>query len=70
MGNEKPSISPMEILILISTMLSILKLLEIGPFAFLSWWWVSSPVWFPFVAIFAIGAYATIVDFITKPKEK
>ena len=70
MGNEKPSISPMDILTLIFLALSVLKLLEIGPFAFLSWWLVTSPLWFPFAVIFAVGAYATIVDFITKPKEK
>jgi len=33
-----------------------LKLAEIGPVAKWSWWWVTSPLWLPFVIVGGIAA--------------
>lgn len=57
----------------------VLKLAEIGQVANWSWWWVTSPLWIPFllvigffvgvVLVFLIGVILSVV-FKSKPREK
>lgn len=44
----------------------ILKLAEIGTVANWSWWWVTSPLWIPIAAIFALSILAIIIKIIFK----
>ena len=41
-----------------------LKLGEIGPVQYWSWWWVTSPLWIPLAAVIAILGIGTLVAFI------
>jgi hypothetical protein len=38
-----------------------LKLAEIGPVQYWSWWWVTAPLWIPLVMIFIIVVILSIV---------
>jgi len=44
----------------------VLKLTEVGAVAHWSWWWVTSPLWLPFVVVISIFALAApfIITFI------
>lgn len=41
-----------------------LKLAEIGPVQYWSWWWVTSPLWIPLLIILAILGIAGLVFWI------
>jgi hypothetical protein len=41
-----------------------LKLAEIGPVQYWSWWWVTSPLWIPFIAIGIILFIAFILTLV------
>ncbi len=43
----------------------VLKLVGIGSVATWSWWWVTSPLWLPFVAIIGFYLVLAIVMFLT-----
>ena len=43
-----------------------LKLAEVGQVATWSWWWVTSPLWIPLVAVLGIAAIALILAGIIK----
>jgi len=43
-----------------------LKLAEVGQVAIWSWWWVTSPLWIPLVAVLGIAAIALILAGIIK----
>jgi len=40
----------------------VLKLTEVGAVAHWSWWWVTSPLWMPFVVV--TGVFAVAAPFI------
>jgi hypothetical protein len=41
-----------------------LKLAEIGPVQYWSWWWVTSPLWIPLLLVLAILGIAGLVVWI------
>jgi len=43
-----------------------LKLLRIGVFANLSWWWVFAPIWVPVVVIFVLVGIGNILYRVMK----
>jgi len=43
-----------------------LKLAEVGQVAIWSWWWVTSPLWIPLVAVLGIAVIALILAGIIK----
>ena len=43
-----------------------LKLAEVGVVANWSWWWVTSPLWIPLVAVLGIAVIALILAGIIK----
>ena len=43
-----------------------LKLLRIGVFANLSWWWVFAPIWVPVVVIFVLVGIGNILYKVLK----
>lgn len=53
MKNQKEVVEPaVNLGSLIFLIFLILKLAEIGQVATWSWWWVTSPLWIPIVAVF------------------
>ena len=38
-----------------------LKLAQIGPVQYWSWWWVFSPIWIPIIAVIMLIIVATII---------
>lgn len=48
-----------------------LKLAEIGPVQYWSWWWVTSPLWIPLVLVIAIlGILVTGIAIATAYKSR
>ena len=41
-----------------------LKLAEVGPVQYWSWWWVTAPLWIPLLLVLAILGIAGIVVWI------
>jgi uncharacterized protein (DUF983 family) len=42
----------------------VLKLAEIGPVQYWSWWWVTSPLWIPFAIIIPILGIVALVSYM------
>jgi len=47
-----------------------LKLAEVGPVAKWSWWWVTSPLWIPFVLVGIIAAVLIAIGVIANKLNK
>ena len=41
-----------------------LKLAEIGPVQYWSWWWVTSPLWIPLVGFLAFAGIAVVIAIV------
>lgn len=54
MSKEKTATGGIGLGGLIFIVFLVMKLAEIGQVANWSWWWVTSPLWIPFVLIFGI----------------
>jgi len=46
-----------------------LKLAELGPVQYWSWWWITSPIWIPYLIIAVIGIVAILIVIISKAME-
>ena len=64
MGNDKSTSSGIGIGTVLFLIFLTLKLAEIGPVQYWSWWWVTSPLWIPLAAIVAIMGIAVIAAYI------
>ena len=40
-----------------------LKLAEIGPVQYWSWWWVTSPLWIPLIIVILIAIGVGVVEY-------
>jgi len=41
-----------------------LKLAEIGPVQYWSWWWVTAPLWIPLVGFLAFAGIAVVIAIV------
>jgi len=46
-----------------------LKLAELGPVQYWSWWWITSPIWIPYLIVAVIGIVAILIVIISKAME-
>jgi len=66
MNNKKVSGNGIGIGTVLFLIFLTLKLAEVGQVATWSWWWVTSPLWIPLVAVLGIAAIALILAGIIK----
>jgi len=66
MNNKKVSGNGIGIGTVLFLIFLTLKLAEVGQVAIWSWWWVTSPLWIPLVAVLGIAAIALILAGIIK----
>jgi hypothetical protein len=66
MNNKKVSGNGIGIGTVLFLIFLTLKLAEVGQVATWSWWWVTSPLWIPLVAVLGIAVIALILAGIIK----
>jgi hypothetical protein len=66
MNNKKVSGNGIGIGTVLFLIFLTLKLAGVGQVATWSWWWVTSPLWIPLVAVLGIAAIALILAGIIK----
>jgi hypothetical protein len=69
MSKESNSSSGITLLGLVFIVFLALKLAEVGPVQYWSWWWVTSPIWIP-VVLALIGLVLYIISKIGEDKSK
>jgi len=65
MENSKTKTGTGGICTIIFIVFLILKLVGVGSVATWSWWWVTSPLWLPLVAIISFYLVLAIIMFLT-----
>ena len=64
MSNEKYTSNGIGLGTLLFLVFLTLKLAEVGPVQYWSWWWITSPLWIPLsaviVLVFVVGLIAAI----------
>ena len=47
-----------------------LKLAEVGPVQYWSWWWVTSPLWIPLILVLAVLAVIGIITLVAVKRSR